>query len=82
MIETAYVDTPDPCEAERNLWAAVMLGAFESFDTGTPKQKREAKEWFLSRNQGVGSFIFVCAVLGIPPLDARRRLDSWTQETS
>lgn len=79
MIEMTYDETPDPHQAERNLWSAVMMEAFESLGAGSPKQRREAHEWFESRNQGVGSFVFVCTTLGIAPLDVRRRLSEWKQ---
>lgn len=76
MIGMIHVETEDPVKAEKDLWASVMLEAIESLSSKRPKQKREAEKWFDSRNQGVGSFLWVCSALEIPPGTVRRSVQN------
>lgn len=61
-------------QCERDLWAAVMMEAIGSLDAKSKNQRKEAKEWFESESTGVGTFLWVCAALNIPPTSVLRRI--------
>lgn len=56
-------------DPEWNLWAACLTNALHDLERYTDSKSkmkfRHALQWFLSDNEGVGTFRFVCDALGI-----------------
>lgn len=63
---------PNP---EWRLWAACLQSAFHDLEKVSGRIKfRNQLRWFLDDREGVGTFIFVCEVLGIDPAYFRRNV--------
>lgn len=64
----------------RALWSAVLFDALATLklwrrDGKNALEGRKAEQWLLHADErGVGSFAWVCQVLGIDPVAARERL--------
>jgi uncharacterized lipoprotein YmbA len=54
-------------EESRKLWAAVLDQAIKDALSGNLYLKKEARDWFCSKNQDIGSFLWVCSTLDINP---------------
>ena len=55
-------------EACKRLWAAVLNQAIEEALKCKKKDlKKSALSWLRSKNQGIGSFLWICGVLNIDP---------------
>ncbi|MBW1701173.1 MAG: hypothetical protein JRJ11_02940 [Deltaproteobacteria bacterium] len=62
---------------EMTLWAAVLKQAikdanahpqcYEDYQPNIQGHIKSAREWFKSSNTGIGSFLWVCNVLGFDP---------------
>ena len=63
---------------EAELWTAVILQAIDDLGRRTRLSPRsaqtDAKEWFASEDDAVGSFIWACHVIDIDPSFIRSRL--------
>ena len=66
---------------ERRLWQRSLELALEDIRTGSELKRRRAREWVESNEQHVGSFLFVCQVLGISPSWTRKKADAVTKHT-
>lgn len=73
-LQTEYVETPNPSQAERDLWATVMLDAVDCLSSRSKRLRAEARAWFASNDVGVGTFLWVCAALELSADDIRRNL--------
>jgi hypothetical protein len=63
----------------KNLWLAVLEQAIEDVKQDVKNQenvrainKANALEWFSNKNEGIGSFIWICYFLEIAPGPIRR----------
>lgn len=79
MIEDGAEDSI--VNAQRQLWAAVLLQAIEDLAAGhqAPAGERRnlailARQWVDSAEVGTGSFVFVCGVLDLDPGLMRTRI--------
>lgn len=70
----APVDHYDPLVEEKKLWEHVLLRALRDLRSSAPRIRSEAREWIESERDTVGSFLWVCATIGIDPTDFRRRV--------
>ena len=70
--------------AERDLWIAVILVAFDDLTGKDIGYARDASDWVHSSEQHVGSFIWVCHLLGVEPTAIRRgrNFGSWPAKKS
>jgi hypothetical protein len=68
MIEPDQLTDP-----ERKLWANVLLQAQSDINARDPIA-RSARRWFCSREDSIGSFIWVCHHLSLDPDAARERV--------
>lgn len=66
---------------ERDLWLAVLLRAVMDFTGARDVSKRErqvlqraARLWFTSYSDHLGSFVWVCGELNLPPGRLRARI--------
>ena len=59
---------------EPSLWLAVLRAAIVALDRGAKVQAFEVWAWVASEDESVGSFGFICAVLGIEASVWRRAL--------
>jgi hypothetical protein len=71
-------------EACKRLWHAVLDRAIRDLvDPRTKfKDREEAREWFQSERQEVGSFLWVCNILGFNPGTVRTRLTTYAVTVS
>ena len=69
---------------EVKMWSACLLNAMQEYhgmilvDNKKPAKKdiqEASKQWFLSDNDGIGSFLYVCQVIGLNPDKALERID-------
>jgi hypothetical protein len=60
--------------SERELWGAVLSQAIEDLSKPTKVPVQAIRHWFLSPNQQVGSFIWICGQLEIETDAARKRI--------
>jgi hypothetical protein len=60
-------------DAERKLWANVLLQAQTDL-SGRDPVARSARLWFCSRDDSIGSFIWVCHHLSLDPEAARQKV--------
>ena len=60
-------------EGCRRLWAAVLEQAVEDVKRGRDNSDT-ALSWFQSDSENVGSFLWVCGILGIDPESIKRIL--------
>jgi len=60
-------------DAERKLWANVLLQAQTDL-SGRDPIARSARLWFCSRDDAIGSFIWVCHHLSLDPEAARGKV--------
>ena len=77
----AMIVTVTITHAERDLWIAVILIAVDDLTGKDPGYARDASDWFYSSEQNVGSFIWVCHLLGVEPTAIRRGLTLGISET-
>ncbi len=68
MIEPDQITDP-----ERKLWAYVLLQA-QSDINARDAIARSARRWFCSRDDCIGSFIWICNHLSLDPDAARQRV--------
>ena len=68
MIEPDQLTDP-----ERKLWAYVLLQAHTDLK-GREPAARSARLWFISRDDSIGSFIWVCHHLSLDPDAVRQRV--------
>jgi hypothetical protein len=68
MIEPDQLTDP-----ERKLWANVLLQAQSDISARDPIA-RSARRWFCSRDDSIGSFIWVCHHLSLDPDAAREHV--------
>jgi hypothetical protein len=68
MIEPDQLTDP-----ERKLWANVLLQAQTDIN-GRDPVARSARRWFTSREDSIGSFIWICHHLSLDPDAARQRV--------
>jgi hypothetical protein len=68
MIEIEQLTDP-----ERKLWAHVLLQALADLGNHDPIA-RPARFWFTSKNDSVGSFIWICHQLSLDPAAVRERV--------
>ncbi len=61
----------------RRLWAAVLEQAVKDARGGRTYHiiTEEARAWFRSKKEGMGSFIWVCRILDLDPGYVRRKVD-------
>ena len=61
----------------RRLWAAVLEQAVKDARGGRTYHiiTEEARAWFRSKNENVGSFIWVCRILDLDPCYVRAKVD-------
>lgn len=58
--------------AQERLWAEVMLQAIKDLGSRVPLIRHRAKYWIArKKNDGIGSFVWICDALGIEPDSAR-----------
>jgi hypothetical protein len=71
-------------EACIRLWHAVLDRAIRDMvDPRTKfKDREEARQWFQSERQEVGSFLWVCNILGFNPGTVRSRLTTYAVAVS
>jgi len=62
-VEDPLEDLPRFECPEKDLWAGVLLRAFKDLDN--PELKRKIIFWFSSNRNHVGSFRWICTVLGL-----------------
>jgi hypothetical protein len=60
-------------ESCKRLWAAVLEQAIEDVNRGG-FYAQKARVWFQSKSEDVGSFLWVCWMLGIDPDSTKRIL--------
>ncbi len=68
MIEPDQLTDP-----ERKLWAHVLLQALADLGNHDPIA-RPARHWFTSRDDSIGSFIWICHHLSMDPAAVRQRV--------
>ncbi len=68
MIEPDQLTDP-----ERKLWAYVLLQAHTDL-SGREPGARSARLWFCSRDDSIGSFIWICNHLSLEPDAVRQRV--------
>jgi hypothetical protein len=68
MIEPDQLSDP-----ERKLWAYVLLQAHADLK-GREPAARSARLWFVSRDDSIGSFTWVCHHLSLDPDAVRQRV--------
>jgi len=61
--------------AERDLWTAVIIRAVHDLIDEDETYGQEARAWFESTEQHIGSFFWVCYLLGLEPTALRRHLN-------
>lgn len=67
-------DLPPPVNGpEVSLWYHVLAGAFDDLH-GSDRERADSGSWFQAETDGIGSFLWVCEVLGISASVIRRRL--------
>lgn len=59
---------------ERELWGAVLSQAIEDLSKPASFPNQAIRHWFLSPNQQIGSFIWICGQLEIEADAARKRI--------
>jgi hypothetical protein len=61
----------------RALWRAVLDQAFKDAEgrVGTYAHRKDAREWFRSNGEDIGSFLWICEVLELDPQVTLARLD-------
>jgi hypothetical protein len=67
--------------AHRKLWFAVLEQAIKDSEgylmrsrDNNERIKQEARRWFLSENQGIGSLLWICLVLDLNPEFLRKHI--------
>lgn len=91
-VRRAAQTPSDQWQAEKRLWGSVMLAAISDLvfyytdpsDTATNEERlygRRTYMWFRSSDTDVGSFLWLCSVLGYPPAGARERAMRLTRRT-
>ena len=68
MIELEQLSDP-----ERKLWGNVLLQALSDL-TGRDPLARSARLWFSSRDNAIGSFIWICHHVSLDPDAVRQRV--------
>lgn len=68
MIEVEQLTDP-----ERKLWAHVLLQALADLGSHDPVA-RPARLWFISKDDSIGSFIWICHHLSMDPAAVRQRV--------
>ena len=67
-------DLPPPANGpEVSLWYHVLASAFDDLH-GSDRERADSESWFQAETDGIGSFLWVCEVLGISASAIRRRL--------
>jgi len=68
---------PFPEKGWRALWRAVLDQAFKDAQghVGTYAHRRDAREWFCSNRNDLGSFLWICEVLDLDPEVTLARVD-------
>jgi hypothetical protein len=51
----------------KRLWSAVLNQAIKDAQENHSVYARNARAWFCSKNQGTGSFIWICMILDLDP---------------
>ena len=54
-------------ESCKRLWTAVLEQAIKDARSNYHRNKEKALSWFSSENQGTGSFLWLCSMLGLNP---------------
>jgi hypothetical protein len=68
MIEVEQITDP-----ERKLWAYVLLQAHADL-AGRDPYARSARLWFVSKDDSIGSFTWICHHLSLEPDAVRQRV--------
>ena len=66
-MDAALVSNPIPYTRERGLWLAVMWRALADYCGDVQTDIRSASRWIKSEHIHIGSFLWICDVLGIEP---------------
>jgi hypothetical protein len=61
-------------ETCKRLWIAVLKQAIEDARGNYHRNREKALSWFNSENQGTGSFLWICSILGFNPNLTRMNL--------
>ena len=69
-------------DGERDLWISVLIRAiYDLRGVGLNEHKkhaalleRSARTWFISPDSGIGSYCWICGLLGLDPLTVRERV--------
>jgi hypothetical protein len=69
----AMIETEQLTDAERKMWAYVLLQALTDL-SGRDPFARSARLWFSSRDDSVGSLIWICNHLSLEPDAVRQRV--------
>ncbi|HEY1236452.1 MAG TPA: hypothetical protein VGH22_23950 [Candidatus Binatia bacterium] len=73
MEQGTMIEPDQLTDPERKLWANVLLQAQSDISARDPIA-RSARRWFCSREDSIGSFIWVCHHLSLDPDAARERV--------
>ncbi len=61
-------------ETCKRLWIAVLKQAIKDSRGNYHRNRDKALSWFSSANQGTGSFLWICSILGLNPNLTRMNL--------
>jgi len=67
------IETEQLTDAERKMWAYVLLQALTDL-SGRDPFARSARLWFSSRDDSIGSLIWICNHLSLEPDAVRQRV--------
>ena len=81
-VDESVLDEQHPYQPERALWTAVLVDAIEDYwhvpgylaPNVRPLWQRQVRVWFDSQDRRVGSFWWICQVLGLDPCAVRSRI--------
>jgi len=76
-FELNLTPTTVPYTRERGLWLSVLWQALNDLiNDNKPNEQRRARQWFQDKRIYIGSFNWVCDVIGVSTEDIRTALEN------